>query len=124
MQIDTSQFPFVHLSRQPYDMNWESGLDALLTRQERFVLISRQSPTEHDDAPPGDEKRRFALWLKRNRSELKAWCAGAILVADDASFMRLLGPAVHALAKAFGFPVRIALQTEIDDAARRLLSGH
>ena len=117
MHIDTRQFPLVWMSSiEP--SNWESQLNTLLCRGDRFVLLTRERPDREHSANPG-ERKRFALWLKRNRELLKQVCAGSIVVVYSEVIALPLRAVLAPLGKAFGYPMRVVtedhLNAEIDN---------
>lgn len=130
MRLDTTAFPIVWMFEGTPHRDWESQLDALLARGERFVLITRQDDGDHDNHAEGqdeghdaEDKKRRALWLKRNRALLKRWCAGGVFVVSGATKARMLGSLLQPLTKAFGFPLRIAEQADAESTARRLFDA-
>ncbi|CAB3733072.1 hypothetical protein LMG24238_05912 [Paraburkholderia sediminicola] len=115
MFLDTTDFPLVRLCTEYNEPDWESQFDALFARAQRFVLFSVGAPADEQDAPQG-ERKQHALWLKRNRPALAQWCAGAVIVHTShtlAVASRVMAPA---MAKAFGFPIRI-IENEADVSA-------
>lgn len=112
MLLDSTDFPLVRLHMASVAPEWESEFAALFARCQRFVLLSVAAPDAQRDASPG-ERKQHALWLKRNRPALAEWCAGAVIVQTSRSLAiasRVMAPA---MAKAFGFPIRI-VEREID----------
>ena len=121
MFLDTTAFPVVRVRTRPGKPEWESQFAVLFSRAQRFVLLNVESPGTEQDASQNDRKQH-ALWLKRNRPALAQWCAGAVIVQPSlavASASRLMAPA---LAKAFGFPVRIVgSESDVDTEVMKLL---
>lgn len=78
MHVDTSRFPVVWLSSDG-PSNWEPTLDGLLQGGERFVLLTHELPGR-DQQASGDDRKRLAVWLKRNREQLSSVCAGSIVI--------------------------------------------
>jgi kynurenine formamidase len=122
MFLDIADFPVVRMQAGPGKPEWESQFAALLSRAQRFVLLSVESPDTERDKSQNDRKQH-ALWLKRNRPALAQWCAGAVIVQPSlaaATASRVMAPA---LAKAFGFPVRIVgSESDVDTEVTKLLS--
>lgn len=119
MHIDTRLFPLVWMSSsQP--SNWESQLDALLRQGERFVLLTREMPDRRHDAN-GEDRKRFALWLKRNRESLKRICAGSVVIVPNQAIAVSLSAVVTPLSKAFGYPVRVATEDRLEAEINSLL---
>ncbi|MEQ5843649.1 hypothetical protein N0A02_29765 [Paraburkholderia acidicola] len=123
MFLDTTHFPLVHMCLAHSEPEWESQFDALFARAQRFVLLSVDAPRDEHDAPQS-ERKQHALWLKRNRPALSRWCAGAVIVQTRRTVAIASKAMAPALAKAFGFPVRIVeSEADIDVEVARLL-GH
>lgn len=120
MRIDSAQFPLVWMSSDISGSDWEDDLNALIARGERFVFLTRDLPIS---GPNGnhEDRRRLALWLKQNRSELKGRCAGSILIVEAPSLVFALGPVVRGMSKAFGFPVSICVEASFPTEAKKLL---
>ncbi|MFL9875781.1 hypothetical protein [Paraburkholderia megapolitana] len=121
MFLDTTHFPLVRMCLAHAEPEWESQFDALFARAQRFVLLSVESPRDGDDAPQ-NERKQHALWLKRNRPALTQWCAGAVIVQTSRTLAIASKAMAPALAKAFGFPVRIVeSEADIDAEVAHLL---
>lgn len=120
MHVATGRFPRVWVSAAP-PSNWESGLDALLRRGERFVLLTRDLP--RNDRVAGAERKRFALWFKRNRQRLAEVGAGGIVIVPNEAVALALRPMTAPLRKAFGYPVRIATADRLESEIVALLDG-
>ncbi|WP_156920091.1 hypothetical protein [Comamonas composti] len=119
MQIDTRHFPLVWMSSsQP--SNWESKLDALLSEGEKFVLLTREMPGRGHDAN-GEDRKQFALWLKRNRELLKRTCAGSVVIVPNQAIAMSLSVVATPLSKAFGYPVRVATEDRLETEINSLL---
>lgn len=121
MHIDTSHFPRVWISSIG-SSNWESQLDSLLRQNEQFVLLTREVPNR-DQEVDKEERKRFALWLKRNREHLKCVCAGNIIIVKSPAVALSLRVALAPLGKAFGYPVRTAVEDSIDNEINNLLEA-
>jgi len=120
MHIDTRQFPLVWMSSSE-PSNWESELNALLCQHERFVLLTRERP-DREHGPRGEDRKRFALWVKHNRESLKHVCAGSILIVSSEAIALPLRVIVVPLGKAFGYPIRVATEDQLDVEIDRLLN--
>jgi NAD-dependent oxidoreductase involved in siderophore biosynthesis len=124
MRIDITHFPLVWVSPSTQgDEDWEPKMNTLLDRQQRFVLLGRQA-LGADPSSVQAEKKRWARWFKRNRARLRQWCAGSIVVVPAQSSTLALKALLQPLAKAFGFPVRIAEEAQAHSEATRLLSDY
>lgn len=122
MHIDTRHFPRVWISSTG-SSNWESELDSLLHQSERFVLLTREVPGREQEADK-EERKRLALWLKRNREQLKRVCAGSIVVVTNPVVALSLHATLAPLGKAFGYPVRVVAEDSIDNKVNSLLESH
>lgn len=120
MHIDTRQFPLVWMSSSE-PSNWESELNALLCQHNRFVLLTRERP-DREQGANGKDRKRFALWLKHNRELLKQVCAGSIMVASSEMIALPLRAILVPLGKAFGYPVRVVTEDQLDVEIDRLLN--
>ncbi|MCW4990119.1 hypothetical protein [Enterobacter mori] len=117
MHILLDQFPQVWVSAAP-SSTWEAELDALLSRGERFILLTRNLPDkEHSSST---EKKAFALWFKRNRKRLAEVCSGSIVIVPNERVATGLAPLVAPLCKAFGFPVRVVTEERLEGEIARL----
>ncbi|KAA0012011.1 hypothetical protein F0A17_12025 [Billgrantia pellis] len=121
MHIDTSHFPRVWISSTG-PSNWESELESLLHQGDRFVLLTREVPGKGQEAAP-EERKRAALWLKRNREPLKQVCAGSIVVVTNPTVALSLRVALAPLGKAFGYPIRVVEESSIETEINRLLEN-
>lgn len=119
MHIDTSDFPRVWISSIG-SSNWESQLDSLLHQSEQFVLLTSEIPDREQETDK-EERKRLALWLKRNREQLKRVCAGNIVIVKSPAVALSLRVALAPLGKAFGYPVRAAVEDSIDNEIHNLL---
>lgn len=119
MHIDTSHFPRVWISSIG-STNWESQLDSLLHQSEQFVLLTSEIPGREQETDK-EERKRLALWLKRNREQLKRVCAGSIVVVTNPIVALSLRTTLAPLGKAFGYPVRAAVEDSIESEINNLL---
>ncbi|MBT3069784.1 hypothetical protein KKP04_02740 [Rhodomicrobium sp. Az07] len=109
--FDHSSWPIARYrmpDRVPDDLAQESiaEFDALLARNERFVLIM------HGPDMPQNSKlflRLYREWFKRNRAAQQRLCAGAVRVEpDDRRRASLTVKAISLLNKAFlPYPYRV-----------------
>ena len=111
MHILLDQFPQVWVSAAP-SSTWEAELDALLSRGERFVLLTRNLPDKEYSS--STEKKAFALWFKRNRKRLAKVCAGSIVIVPNKMVATGLAPLVVPLCRVFGYPVRVVTEDRLD----------
>lgn len=119
MHIDSSRFPLVWMSSCG-PSNWEPELNAFLSRDEPFLLLTRDRPDREHDANGGDRKR-FALWFKSNRELFKRVCAGSIVIVSSEVIALPLRALVAPLARAFGYPVRVTTEDRLGAEIAALL---
>jgi len=125
MRIDATQFPFVWLQKTTPGHSQDESLaefEALLARNEPFVLISNEGlDKEQPEHSPG-ELKQIALWMKRHKSELKRYVKASIHIESSLA-KRLAGKAFAIMYEKFwGYPMLIA--TTEDEAlalARKLV---
>ena len=121
MHIDTSHFPRVWISSIGLS-NWKPELDGLLHQGDRFVLLTREVPGRGQDAAK-EERKRAALWLKRNREQLKKICAGSIVIVENQAVALSINVVLAPLSKAFGHSVRGVAEGQVDSEINKLLKG-
>jgi hypothetical protein len=98
---DTATFPVIHFRPEQtapgYAPTWEREMDALLMRQEDFVIIF--PPGNFDEAH--EDRKARALWLKRNRDLLLRFCKALVSVEPDPVQRAAQQAEAETLAKAF-----------------------
>ena len=118
MQLDFSAFPLVWMRRAadasvPPDMLF-AQLDALLARQQAFVILSEEGFDEDGHEHPQEERKRASLWMKQNKAAIRAYIQGMVLVEPSAA-KRLAGKAFAVMfGKFWGYPLHFG--TSRDDA--------
>lgn len=102
MLIDQSRFPLIFMRDDVHsDIPATTQLDALLDRNERFVLISDHPPgDEHDETP--EERKERALFFKRKKDRLRKHCAGSIVIEGGKPTPMPIRLAAQTFGKAFG----------------------
>lgn len=124
MHIDISQFPMVWMSSD-LPSNWQPVLDALLDREQRFVILTREIPGREGAREARKEERRsVALWFKKNRAQLKRQCAGSIVIVTSEAIARSLGVVLAPLGKAFGYPVHAVVENRVETTVNQLLNNN
>lgn len=83
--FDLAAFPLVRLPMPDpritgYGERWAAEFDAILAREERFVLLS-VGPIPEDEAH--DDRKARTLWLKRRRADLGRLCLAHLHVERD-----------------------------------------
>ena len=102
MYLDQSRFPLVFLrSDRPSDLPHELQFEGMLDRGAPFVLIGDHVPDKDHDEPHEERKKR-ALFFKKNKDRLRVLCRGIIVVEGDKSIPMPLRLAAQAVGKAFG----------------------
>lgn len=126
MSMNSSQFPFVWISLgQAHGQDSQKDFDefeANLKRGEPFVLLSETAPTEGYEHTP-EEKMQTALWMKKNKAELRKLVQAMIMVEPNTA--KRLGFKAFALmfSKFWGYPLLLAAsREEAMDIARGLLA--
>jgi hypothetical protein len=127
MTLDIQNFPIVRVSETPSStLTLEKQLEMLLDREEKFVLIIPNIPEkeEHETLTSAEKKHR-ALWIKQNRTRLKQWCVGGIMIARSSALRLTLKPLLYSASKVFGFPVYLVESEELAKIEiQRLLAGN
>eukprot|EP01133_Synstelium_polycarpum_P018403 gene18403-22024_t len=118
MQLDITHFPLVWMRREaapgvPSDVLF-TQFDALLARRQAFVILSEEGVDEDGHEHPQEERKRTALWMKRNKAAIRAYIQGMVLVEPSAA-KRLAGKAFAVMfGKFWGYPLHFG--TSRDDA--------
>ena len=126
MSVNSSDFPFVWMSltQEPgHDHQKDfAEFEANLQRGEPFVLLTDTAPTEEHEHSP-EEKKRTALWMKKNKVELRKWVLAMIMIESN-SAKRLGFKAFSVVfAKFWGYPLLLAASREqAMEMARELLA--
>lgn len=126
MQLDITDFPLVWMRRDPAAERHDEALfaqfEALLARQQAFVILSEEGLDEEGHDHPQEERKRAVLWMKRHKAALRAYIQGMVLVEPSAA-KRLAGKAFAVMFGQFwGYPLHFG--TSRDDAldiARHLI---
>jgi hypothetical protein len=123
MQIDTSRFPLVFLHADgAATSSAEAGLESILHREQRFVLITDHSPADdHDEST--EERKQRALFFKRNKDRLRRLCVGAIVIEGGRPMPLPIRLAAVAMGKALGFDFHfVASDAEAIDRGLHLVA--
>ncbi len=86
--FDFTHWPIV-IARMPKSDNvdfdrWTAGFDFVLSRGEPFVIILDLEEFLKDPRETPEQKKQGALWMKKNREDLKRHCKGNVyIIADD-----------------------------------------
>ena len=112
MRVDAAQFPFVwiQMAAPGKDPNVSpfTEFEALLARQEVFVLLSDESTIhgEHEHSP--EEMKRITRWMKAHKSELRAFVKASIHIEPNK--VKRLAAKTFAIVyeKFWGYPLMMA----------------
>ncbi|WP_241463977.1 hypothetical protein [Rhodoferax saidenbachensis] len=123
--MNSSDFPLVwmNLTQEPghdHQKDFEE-FEANLQRGEPFVLLTDTVPAEDHEHSPED-KKRTALWMKKNKVELRRLVLAMILVEPNSA--KRLGFKAFAVifAKFWGYPMLLAAsRDQAIEMARELL---
>lgn len=123
--MNSSDFPLVwmNLTQEPghdHQKDFEE-FEANLQRGEPFVLLTDTVPAEDHEHSPED-KKRTALWMKKNKVELRRLVLAMILVEPNSA--KRLGFKAFAVifAKFWGYPMLLAAsRDQAIEIARELL---
>ena len=115
MSINSSNFPLVwmNLTQEPgrdHQQDFDE-FDANLQRGQPFVLLSDTAPAEDHEHPP-EEKKRTALWMKKNKVALRKLVLAMIMIEPNGA--KRLGFKAFAVvfAKFWGYPLLLAASHE------------
>lgn len=120
MRFDTTQFPLVWLQKSAPGVSREesfAAFEALLSRNEPFVLISNERLDKEQQEHSPDEMKQMALWMKRHKSALKKYVKASIQIESSIT-KRLAGKAFAVVYEKFwGYPM---FMTATEDEALAL----
>ncbi|WP_430512194.1 hypothetical protein [Pannonibacter phragmitetus] len=128
MPMDNSNFPFVWMSYadapdHDHDDDFAS-FEENLKRGEPFVVLSDSVPSEEHEHSQ-EERKRTALWMKKNKAGLRKLVLAMIIVEPSAAKRLAFKAFGITFAKFWGYPMMLA--SSRDEAmviARKLLSDH
>lgn len=125
MSMNSSDFPLVwmNLTQEPgHDHQKDfDEFEVNLRRGEPFVLLSETAPEEEHEHSP-EEKKRIALWMKKNKTELRRLVLAMILVEPNSAKRLAFKAFSVAFSKFWGYPLLLASSREqaVDMAKERL----
>ncbi|WP_426116798.1 hypothetical protein [Pseudomonas sp. DSP3-2-2] len=126
MRIDATQFPFVWLQKTTLDNSQEESLgafEALLARNEPFVLLSDESLDKEKTDHSPSEMKQIALWMKRHKTELKTYVKASVHIEPSLT-KRLAGKAFAVVYEKFwGYPMLMAATKDEALALAQTLLG-
>ncbi|WP_455813620.1 hypothetical protein [Pseudomonas graminis] len=89
MLIDASQFPLVWIQFDAPDRDPDaplfSGFEALLARQQAFVILNDEGLPQGRREQPAEEMKQITRWMKAYKNELQAFVKAAIHIEPDES---------------------------------------
>ncbi|CAG9295930.1 hypothetical protein [Celerinatantimonas diazotrophica] len=127
MQIDASQFPLIWMRFNAPGLDPEvspfAEFEALLARQEVFVLLNDEGLDKGDHEHSSEEMKQTSRWMKRHKSELKSFVKAAIYIEPNTA-KRLATKAFSLVYEKFwGYPMlMVATKDEALALAQQLLS--
>lgn len=116
MLIDATQFPLVWTRiNAPGNTSGASPFsefEALLARQEAFVLLNDEGLDEGEHEHPQEEMKQTSLWMKRHKSELRAFVKAMICIESNTA-KRLAAKAFAVVYEKFwGYPMLMVATRE------------
>ncbi len=115
MLMNSSDFPLVwmNLTQEPgHDHQKDfDEFEANLQRGEPFVLLTDTAPVEDHEHSP-EEKKRTALWMKKNKLELRKLVLAMILVEPNSAKRFGFKAFAVVFAKFWGYPLLLAASRE------------
>ncbi|WP_254152391.1 hypothetical protein [Pseudomonas syringae] len=125
MYIEATQFPLVWLQKTAQDNDQENILaqfEALLARNEPFVLLNNEGLDKEQPEYSPDEMKQMALWMKRHKSELRKYVKASIHIESSLT-KRMAGKAFAVVYEKFwGYPMLMtATEGEALVMAQKLL---
>ena len=127
MLIDTSTFPLVWMRFNASGNDPEASpfteFEALLARKEVFVLLNDEGLDKGDHEHSSEEMKQTSRWMKRHKSELKAFVKAAIYIEPNTA-KRLATKAFSLVYEKFwGYPMlMVATKDHALALAQQLLS--
>lgn len=128
MPMDNSNFPFVWMDYadapdHDHDDDFAS-FEENLKRGEPFVVLTDSAPSEDHEHSP-EERKRTALWMKKNKAELRKLVLAMVIVEPSAAKRLAFKTFGIAFAKFWGYPMMLASsRAEAMAIAQKLLSDH
>ena len=128
MLIDAARFPLVwvriNAPANTADASPFSEFEALLARREAFVLLNDEGLDEDEHEHSHEERKQTSLWMKRHKSELRAFVKAMICIESNAA-KRLAAKAFAVVYEKFwGYPMlMVATRDDALALAEQLLSA-
>lgn len=128
MLIDAARFPLVWMRINASSNNLDAPpffeFEALLARKEVFVLFNDEGLDEGGREHSPEEMRQTSLWMKRHKSELRAFVKAMICIESSAA-KRLAAKAFAVVYEKFwGYPMlMVATKDDALALAQELLSA-
>lgn len=100
-----------------------NSLQTIIDQKQRFVIVWSMPAHDHDDEPHEDEKQSM-IWLKRNKKELRTWCAGYVYITTDPELRALLNGRFPVVEKFLSFPKLVVDdRDQARDTAQRFMGS-
>jgi hypothetical protein len=126
MQIDATQFPLVWMRLNAPGTDPEASpfaeFEALLASKKVFVLLNDEGLDKGDHEHSPEEMKQTSLWMKRHKSELRAFIKAGIYIEPNTA--KRLATKAFALVyeKFWGYPMlMVATKDEALALAQTLL---
>ncbi|WP_428240834.1 hypothetical protein [Gynuella sp.] len=128
MQINASQFPLVWMRFNAPGTDPEASpfaeFEALLARKETFVLLNDEGLEKGDHEHSPEEKKQTSLWMKRHKSELKAFVKAAIYIEPNIAKRMATKAFASVYEKFWGYPMlMVATKDDALTLAQQFLSN-
>lgn len=127
MLLNTTYFPLVWMKHGSagIDIGDEgfAAFEALLLREEPFVLLDADSAQHEDQQHSHEERKQLSLWMKRHKAALRAFVKGQINVQPDPARQAPLRAFMPKFEAFWGYPLFVVnTQEEAFTVADRLLA--
>ncbi|WP_201268189.1 hypothetical protein [Pseudomonas aeruginosa] len=128
MNIDTTEYPIVRMENarslaRPIEEVLEC-ISELLARGRPFVFVSQDIPDGDDAEEHIDTRRKIALWMKANRTEIRRLIKGHLQIVSEPDQRDRMEAFSVVFAKFWGYPMFVVASAESAHAkAESLLAG-
>ncbi|MDI2590787.1 hypothetical protein POF45_04960 [Pseudomonas sp. 681] len=123
MLIDAKDFPLVWVEASPSSDSSFEAFEALLAREQTFVLLNKQTADEGQHEHTPEERKRISLWMKRNKAALRSFVKASIYIEPNAAKRLAAKPFAVLYEKFWGFAMfTTASEAQSLALARKLLA--
>lgn len=116
MQLDSSMFPVVTIEIDapvaPHQEDGFSQFEALLRRQEPFILLHDKIVDETAHQHSHEERKQASIWMKKNKPALRSFVKGMIQVEPSSAKRLALKTFAVTFGKAWGYPLLLVESRE------------